>query len=99
VATIERIRHEKNRDAGRFRLAFFARGNQPEATQKVMISINAILPNVLSLLTNLCPQTSTMSSILDACRFFRSNSPRFIEKVEKRKTQIHRYYNIISIEH
>ena len=29
VATLERIRHEKNRDAGRFRLAFFARGNQP----------------------------------------------------------------------
>ncbi len=29
VATLERIRHEKNRDAARFRSAFFARGNQP----------------------------------------------------------------------
>jgi len=31
VATLERIRREKNRDAARFRLAFFARGNQPLA--------------------------------------------------------------------
>jgi hypothetical protein len=29
VATLERIRREKNRDARRFRSAFFARGNQP----------------------------------------------------------------------
>ena len=29
VATLERIRREKNRDAERFRSAFFARGNQP----------------------------------------------------------------------
>ncbi len=29
VATLERIRREKNRDAARFRSAFFARGNQP----------------------------------------------------------------------
>jgi hypothetical protein len=32
VATLERIRHEKNRDAARFRSAFFARGNQPLET-------------------------------------------------------------------
>ncbi len=29
MATLKRIRHEKNRDAERFRSAFFARGNQP----------------------------------------------------------------------
>jgi hypothetical protein len=29
VATLKQIRHEKNRNAGRFRSTFFARGNQP----------------------------------------------------------------------
>jgi hypothetical protein len=29
VATLERIRNEKNRDAARYRSTFFARGNQP----------------------------------------------------------------------
>jgi hypothetical protein len=45
VATLERIRREKNRDAARFRSAFFARGNQPLYFGWMTIPVNKELSN------------------------------------------------------